>query len=257
MHNQKMLADSASQAAATVRSDSSLLRSFISRVNAPEYPAAIAHAVAHPESSEAKQLARQFAPLIMLSGSRVPFSPLERGTKAATELIALTRFFGYGNAFWTVGPDEKRNVIVARMSFKHDLVEPDVTAAATSTAPAVAPNSFPSTTNYAADSAAAYWQPGVSVASFSQAAAPGTVQYQLNSVENQRIHSWEVAVSSAIMQDPVAVAFACQRMVAALEERLFGVRRKRRRTTPQFSSTERGVLGRPQAWFHVTEVNGR
>ena len=59
---------------------------------------------------------KELAPVILITGAKIPYSPLERGTRASAELISMIRYFGLTNCFLTVGPDEKRTAIIARVA---------------------------------------------------------------------------------------------------------------------------------------------
>ena len=117
LHNTKQRADAGRVMAASVRTDQLPLNRFFEIVNSPDYANRLANAINTPTSDDARLLVREMSPLIMTTASRIPFSPMERGTRAASELLAMVRCYGLPNAFLTLGFDEKRTAIIARIAF--------------------------------------------------------------------------------------------------------------------------------------------
>jgi hypothetical protein len=116
LHNIKMRADAGRVVAACVRTDAAPLQRFLNIVQAPDFEARLAYALYHPDSAEAHALLRELTPAIVLPASRIPFSPYERGTAALVELVAFIRYYGLANVFLTIGLDETRMCLVARIA---------------------------------------------------------------------------------------------------------------------------------------------
>ena len=238
LHNTKFRSDCGRVMAASIRTDAHPMREFFALVMTPGFEARLAAANAEPESSDARELVRLLAPLIMVTGAKVPFSALERGTRAAVELIAMVRFFGLPNVFLTIGPDETHTALVARISCAQ-LRGPE----------GGSPYPFSS----AADSAPHLWrcaQPGASFADAATALPP------LPAVD-EGVVVWRQHVGDAITRDPTAVALICQRLMNAVNEALLGVPRREKRSVAVFTTQLPGIFGRARAWFHVSEVMGR
>ena len=241
LHNTKFRADCGRVMAASVRTDATPMREFFRIVMTPGFEARLAAANANPDSADARALVRLLAPLIMVTGAKVPFSALERGTRAAVELIAMVRFFGLPYAFLTIGPDETHTALVARMSCARlpGPVSPE----------GGPPFPFSSTAACAPD----LWRCAQPDASFAEAAS---ALPPLPAVDDGVV-VWRQHVGDAITRDPTAVALVCQRLMNAVNEVLIGVPRREKRSTADFTTREPGMLGRAQAWFHVSEVMGR
>lgn len=127
LHNVKMRSDNARVMKAFVCTDSVHMAAFQELSTSEDFTQRLEVAVGNPGSDDAQLLLRQLSPSVMISGSRVPFSPLDRGTRAASELFASMRFFGAACEYWTLAFDETRNAIIARVScFKHGHVNQDV-----------------------------------------------------------------------------------------------------------------------------------
>jgi len=82
----------------------------------PQNTERINEAVRNPTSQDAKLILREIAPFILITGGKIPFSPLERGTRAASEVFAMCRYLDLPNLFYTVGFDERRHSIIARIA---------------------------------------------------------------------------------------------------------------------------------------------
>ena len=99
-------------------------------MNSPEGLAAIDYGILHPESKEAKATVKKLMPLILLHGSKVPFSPMERGTRGTTELLALCRYFSsFPNSYLTIGINEQGTAIIARLTWNRDAPDQPSTSA--------------------------------------------------------------------------------------------------------------------------------
>jgi hypothetical protein len=82
LHNVKFRADAGRTAAASVRTDARPLRAFLEQVNKPGMDERLSAAIADPKGEDAQRLVKLLAPVIMIAGAKIPFSPLERGTRA-------------------------------------------------------------------------------------------------------------------------------------------------------------------------------
>ena len=227
LHNTKQRADAGRVMAASVRTDQLPLNRFFEIVNNPNYANRLANAINTPTSDEARLLVRELSPLIMTTASRIPFSPMERGTRAASELLAMVRCYGLPNAFLTLGFDEKRTAIIARIAFAHGERNVETT------------------------SAREFWGCPASYNTFFD---------EVNTLPTERQHAtpdieiWRTQVGEAIGNDPAAISLMCQRLVDALLEELIGVPSNKRKTPSDFTTRQKGCFGRARAWFNVTEV---
>ena len=228
LHNTKQRADAGRVMAASVRTDQIPLNQFFDLVNNPNYANRLTNAINTPNSDDARILVREMSPLIMTTASRIPFSPMERGTRAASELLAMVRCFGLPNAFLTLGFDEKRTAIIARIAFAHGDHNVDT------------------------ESAREFW---------GCPRAYDTFFDEVNILPSEREHAtadieiWRTQVGDAIGNDPAAIALMCQRLVDALLEELIGVPNSKKKTPADSTTRQRGCFGRARAWFNVTEVN--
>ena len=205
---------------------------------APDFDARLLHGIENPESNEAKKLAHLLAPFVMITGSRVPFSHLERGTRAVTELVSMIRFMGLPSYYVTVAPDDRGTAIIARMIFRRDLGTNDEAASAAQFWKHAVPHSNSTTPSE-------QWE------SFADVAMRPSVDVA------EDVLTWRVEVGKAIMEDPTAVALVCKRMMQAMHEELFQAPRLGKKSVADFSSREPGVAGRTQGVFNVSEVTGR
>jgi len=227
LHNVKQRADTGRVMAASVRTDQSRLNRFFEIVNNSDYAERLAFAIQNPTSDAAKALIRQLAPLIMMTASKIPFSPLERGTRAASELLSMVRFYGLPNCFLTIGFDEKRLAIIARIAFSQG------------------DRNVPTT------SAREFWGCPTAYDTFDQEV---NTLPELRERASTEIEIWRTDVGNAIANDPAAIALMCQRLVDALLEELIGVPTRARKSFTDFKTRKRGCFGRARAWFNVTEV---
>ena len=224
LHNVKQRADTGRVMAASVRTDQRPLRRFFEIVNAPDYSTRLRVAMNSPNGVESKRLVRELAPYIMMTASRIPFSPLERGTRAASELLAFVRFYGVPNAFLTIGFDERRMAIIARIASRQ--------------------------ADNVTESARDFWRcPPDCPTLASEANA-----WPVGMVVSEDTEIWRTNVGNDISRDPAAIALMCQRLVDAVLELLVGVPMRSRKTSTDFTSRPKGCFGRPRAWFSVTEV---
>jgi hypothetical protein len=130
LHDVKSRADAGRVMKAFVKTDSTPLRQWHEVTMAPNFPERLQNSRENPASVDAKALLKELTPVIMITGGRIPFSPLERGTRASVELWSMIRMMGFPNEYWTVGLDETRSAIVARHAcFKQSGVIGDIASA--------------------------------------------------------------------------------------------------------------------------------
>ena len=233
LHNVKMRSDNGRVAAATVRSDSASVTEFCNIVNSESGQDDLKYALIHPDSARAKSIVRKLAPLIMLQSSKVPYSPLERGTAAASELFSLCRYHNLPNCFLTIGPNETCTAIIARMVWARP--EKD----------------RPSR------SAKAFWEQKGMHGTYSDIES---FDFEANLLENlftpedDEIVLFKKQLADDIRGDVTAVALMCHRCMQAVNECLFGIPKRTRRTCVDFSTRPSGVFGRARASFNVSEV---
>ena len=72
------------------------------------------YAIKHQKSKQAKLLNKKLLPLVHVSGSKIPWGPLER-RHALTHLYAMTQTFGLGGFFITFSPFMMNNPLTIRM----------------------------------------------------------------------------------------------------------------------------------------------
>jgi len=210
---------------------------------APNFPERLQNSRENPASDDAKALLKELTPVIMITGGRIPFSPLERGTRASVELWSMIRMMGFPNEYWTVGLDETRSAIVARHAcFKQSGVIGDIASAESR-------------------SAADFWH---------NMGGDANGNYDFNLVHHannlpqnlpdldQATEFYRHEIGELITKDPTAVVLLMQRMIKELHETLIGIPSQYKKTrSPDFSSRLAGLLGRAKAFFDVTELQGR
>jgi len=230
LHNVKFRSDAGRVMAALVRVDPRPLEGLLATVSRSTFQREASVAEANPDTKEAKALVHELAPVIMRTGGHIPWSPLERGTVASVQALALTRFFGMPTVFITIGPDETRTVLVARMAV-----------------PGWCPGD-PVMARGRSDTAADFWS---RITSYDRATAGATAARTVGPADleyadfarklprdlpalPEGVEVWRKEVGAAITCDPAAVALVCERMLAAFNECLVGVPEPRRRTKPHF-----------------------
>jgi len=161
LNNVKTRSDTSREATASVRSNEKSMQNFYDIVQARDYPERSAAAKKDPTSEDARKLCRELSGSVMIAGGDVPFSSLERGRTAASQLLSMIRFHGLPNVFLTIGPSETNNALVARLSLAR--APGSETARAASRTTASAP----------AASAAHFWRaPGSTVVTGGAASSP-------------------------------------------------------------------------------------
>ena len=249
LHNVKYRADCGRAAASMVRTDSTRLSNFFHICMSPDFNARMEFALENPNSQEARQLVCDLSPAIVATSSHIPFSPLERGGRCANELISLVRFCGLPNVFLTIGPDERRMAIIARLVYSNDNGPNGNYCRNGNTGVGASARSFWAGPNAASDSSQA--NPASSFADFAQQ-LPNMIP---NLEEGEVI--WRQEVGTLITNNPAAVTVMCQRMMEAVDECLIGLPRTTRRSRIPGYSQPTGVLGRARAIFWVSENQGR
>ena len=116
LNNVKFRSDSSKCMSTYVRTEKNTLDKFYNFVMEPINIDRLNDAIRHPHSEDAKVILKQIAPFILITGGKIPYSPLERGTRAASEVFAMCRYLGLPNLFYTIGFDEKRNSLIARIA---------------------------------------------------------------------------------------------------------------------------------------------
>ena len=233
LHNVKMRSDNGRVAAAAVRSDSASVTEFCNIVNSKSGQEELKYALINPNSARARSIVRKLAPLIMLQSSKVPYSPMERGTAGASELFSLCRYHNLPNCFLTIGPNETCTAIIARMVW------------------ARADKDRPSR------SAKAFWEQQGMGGTYSN---KESFDFEASLIENlfipegDEIILFKKELADDIRGDVTAVALMCHRCMQAVNECLFGIPKRTRRTIVDFSSRPSGVFGRARASFNVSEV---
>ena len=112
---------------ATVKSNDRSFHQFKELVSDPVFPAELQHAIDNPLDHRAKQLVARVIGFINLSARSVPWGSKERAAEM-TKLIAHQRTFGPGSIFYSIAPDDVKNLLAMRLSH-----------------PYTGPNTFPAT----------------------------------------------------------------------------------------------------------------
>ena len=98
-----------------IKNTSSSTQNFTDMVNAVDFKSKIDRCVAQPESSEARALGQRIATLIKLSGSRVPWSAMERAA-ALPRILSMIMFFGPPAYFVTISPSDNDSAILLKIA---------------------------------------------------------------------------------------------------------------------------------------------
>jgi len=180
-------------------------------------------------------------PIMMTTGAKIPYSPLERGTRAAAEIFAMTRFHDLPNILYTIGFDETKNAITARISLV-----------------GIAQNGYRQASMTKSTCAADFWKIPEQYQDFgySSSLLPQQLCDLNESMENSKV-IWHDKVKDIITSDPAAVVIICQRMLDAFHEHLLGLPKRGRKTNSHISKQKPGLFGRGRAWAYVSEVTGR
>ena len=218
LHDIKMRSDTARIAAAAARTDPEAMRDLHDTVMEEGFDERVVFARANPDSAEAAGLIRKLERVLLVKGSKVPFSPLERGTTAAAQIIAQLRHYGLPNTFITVGIDETRSTLIARLACSHlhsefgEAVDPVRDGAR---APA--------------NSASSFWHGTEEGLEPDFQASVRTLAGCLPAL-GAGVEVWRQEVAKEVVQDPVAIAVICHRLMEALMEELVVVPRAQKRT---------------------------
>jgi hypothetical protein len=237
--------DNARVQKAMVRTDSKHSNTVLAIVNAPDFQQRIDTAFAEPEGQVSRNLLKEVLPTIMIAGGKIPYSPLERGTRAPVELFGLVRFMSFPNVLLTMGPDETRTAIVARISICNHPNQ-DIRNAAFANC---------RTTED-------FWNLLAGNGNPTDFGEYANILPEFIKPLDTSIEIWRKDIGQAIMNDPAAVATTFQRILDMVNECLIGIpcdrsRNKKKQFSYQFSRQERGIFGRAFAYFYVTEVSGK
>ena len=241
IHNMKMRSDSGKVMAATVRSDLHKMKQFFDTVNEPTFEQRFQEAMKSPKLQASKKLIRELLPVIMVTGAKIAFSPLERSTAALSELYSLMRYYNFPSTFFTIGIDETRTCIVARIACSQHVKLDNVT-------------------HCQPKSSYDFWSHSSGNGDPSDFGEYANILPSLIEPLGEPIEIWRREIAQAIREDPVAVALMCQRLVDALNDTLIAIPLNRyRRKTPKmnFSNPTMGALGQSHAYFWVTELQAR
>jgi hypothetical protein len=238
LHDLKQRADTARVMKAQVSMDDNNLRKFYNFVMDPANVVKLEQAQKNPESKEANALLRQILPFVNITGGKIPFSPFERGQRCTSELFALCRMYDLPNLFITIGFDERRNVVTAKISCTGYNGIPR--------------NEAMSTPNTSASSD--FWKIPSDQCNFSEFSRrlPGNLP-----VIPEAVTIWQEEIAGIISKDPVAVALIGYRMLQAFSSTLLGVKLTDKKTFANFESQTGGLFGLPKAYFWVHELTGR
>jgi len=115
LFNQSQRHAAARQVATRVRSDLKSVQLFSSIVEASDFTDDLQKAIQSPESSHAQTLLRRIMPLLRVSGTSVPFGPIQRSL-AVSQLCAMIHYFGLPAWFVTVSPSDIDSVVILRLA---------------------------------------------------------------------------------------------------------------------------------------------
>ena len=116
VNNAKFRSDAARTMSAYVKTERNKLQQFHNFVMDQNNVQRINNAIQNPDSQYAKLILKEISPFIMITGGKIPYSPLERGTRAVAEVFAMCRYLNIPNLFYTVGFDERRNCFIAKIA---------------------------------------------------------------------------------------------------------------------------------------------
>ena len=241
LHNCKYRSENARVSRASVKTNSLPFQKFYEKVMSVGFDRDLESAISNPESKLAKDLVKELSPLILMTGAKIKFSPLERGTRAPVEMIALCRYFGLPNEYWTIGFDELRHTLVARVAcFK-------------------SPGKKGEMSEMKTKSAYGFWNQSAELdLGFDEFASsiPNLTTTNLSDTD-EGVEIWRQDVAEEITSDPAACTLMMDRLVKALHQCLIGLSYNGRKTKTDFSSRQRGLLGRARAYCEVTELQAR
>ena len=240
INNVKYRSDAAKCMSTYVRTERGTLQQFHDFVMNNNNLERINDAIRNPSSNDAKRILSEIAPFILITGGKIPYSPLERGTRAAAEVFAMCRYLGLPNLFYTIGFDEKRNSLIARIACygKNEELRQYMSQQHVSSSD--------------------FWRFGNSIQNSNFYHWATLLPQEI--LENSSIieHDiWRQEIADHIQQDSTAIALISYRMMTAFHECLLGVPRTQKRTNVNFSSLPPGIFGRPKGWFEVSECNSR
>ena len=237
IHNTKFRGDAGRAASASIKTDSISTKKFFDFFNEPNIENRLDMAIQNPDSEDAKYIIRTISPSIMIQSSKIPYSPYERGTRAVTEVLAMCRFFDLPNVFYTIGYDERRNALIARIACmsKDDLRQNALN------------------TN---NSSAEFWKFGDSNSNYNELCNK-LFNDIINDENIETIELWHQKLSEHISNDPAAIVMICNRLCDSFHQYLFNIPKEQKKSFSNFSFNPPGVFGRGKGWFTVTEVTGR
>lgn len=243
LHNVKFRCDNAVIQKAMVRTDRRHSNILLNVVNAENWQARSDEAMANPTGEVARELLHEILPSIMISGGRIPFSPLERGGIAPNQLIGLVRFMNSPCGFITLGPDETRTALVARIALSNH-ENPTLRNA--------------SVAEYS--TVEAFWDPTQRNGNPNDFGEYADLLPGLVAPLGEGVEIWRKDIGNAISNDPAAIALMCQRILDQVLQQLFGIlydRKAKKQPVFNFSSQLRGIMGRAYALFCVSELMGK
>jgi hypothetical protein len=236
LHDMKQRSDTAKTMKSQVRLNDAMLEKFHDFVTNPANIERIDHAAEHPNSKEASAVLKEINPFINVTSSYIPFSPNERGTKSVTEAYALCRFWGLPNAFITIGFDEKKCSITAKIACMGHAGE----------------------LRNSAMHDEEFWRRPETFRDFLNLAM--LTPDELPAADSETMQPtiiWQDEISNIILEDPVAVTLSCYRILQAFRYALLGLDSSKKKSFANFSSQRRGLFGVGKGDFVVQELTGK
>lgn len=115
LFNQRQRHEAAKTVAAKMKSNPKRMEDFITYINEVTFEDDLVNAIKFPTSYEAKNILKNLLPTLNITGSSVPFGPLERN-KSLSELYALCQHFGLPTWFITISPSDIDSTLVMKLS---------------------------------------------------------------------------------------------------------------------------------------------
>ena len=116
LHDTEQRASNGREVKLLIQRDEKKWAEFYDLAMCDEFAANLKLALVNPDGEDAKSLVKKINDLIIVPAGKCKFTGYDRATTAKAQLFALVRFCGLPNMFLTVGPDETRSVLVARLA---------------------------------------------------------------------------------------------------------------------------------------------
>ena len=225
MFDQKRRHTASRNVCVRVRSNAEAFTQFSQLIADQEFIQQTRNAAANPNGEEAKNVMRRVSRMLQITGSTIPYSPLERSA-GITTLYAYVRRFGIPSIFLTVSPDDVHEPLAIRLCF-----------------PTLCSCGFPANVT----------------TSFLDALEAGNPEF-LSCDKCQNTVNVDLSDSNLrkyIAENPAASAQVFQNLVTTLYTDVLGIEPEYAMKKTQPLQKRQGVFGSLQAVAGVIEVQGR